>query len=86
MVLWRELKKIPQGETNKSANRWGNLRVKGRVVLPSVYCISSHARVRIKYISPTRLRFLFLLATVLCYLSWKTHAWGGAGDEEGGNG
>jgi hypothetical protein len=40
IVLWRELNcvKIPQGEVNKSANRWGNLRAKGGVVVPpSVY-------------------------------------------------
>jgi hypothetical protein len=31
IVLWRELNcvKIPQGEANKSANLWGNLRAKG---------------------------------------------------------
>ncbi len=35
VVLWRELNcvKISQGEANKSANRWGNLRAKGGVVL-----------------------------------------------------
>jgi hypothetical protein len=39
IVLWRELNcvKIPQGETNKSANHWGNLRTKVGVVSPSVY-------------------------------------------------
>jgi hypothetical protein len=39
IVLWRELNcvKIPQGETNKSANRGGHLRAKGEVVPPSVY-------------------------------------------------
>jgi hypothetical protein len=39
IVLWRELNcvKIPQGDANKSANRWGNLRAKGGVVPPSVY-------------------------------------------------
>jgi hypothetical protein len=39
LVLRCELNcvKIPQGETNKSANRWGNLRAKGGVVLPSVF-------------------------------------------------
>jgi hypothetical protein len=26
--------KIPQSEANKSANRWGNLRAKGGVVVP----------------------------------------------------
>ncbi len=30
--------KIPQSEANKSANRWGNLRAKGGIVVPpSVY-------------------------------------------------
>jgi hypothetical protein len=35
IVLWRDLNcvKIPQGQANKSANRWGNLRAKGGVVL-----------------------------------------------------
>jgi hypothetical protein len=35
IVLWREFNyvKIPQGEANKSANRWGNLRAKGGVFL-----------------------------------------------------
>ncbi len=54
IVLWRELNcvKIPQGEANKSANRWGNLRAKGGVVPPSVYTsIPSLDRVRFKYIS-----------------------------------
>jgi hypothetical protein len=39
IVLWRELNciKIPQGEADKSANLWGNLRAKGGVVPPSVY-------------------------------------------------
>ncbi len=39
MVLWRELNyvKIPQGEANKSAKRWGNLRAKGGAVPPSVF-------------------------------------------------
>jgi hypothetical protein len=39
IVLWRELNcvKIPQGEANKSANRWGNLRAKGGVVPSSVF-------------------------------------------------
>ncbi len=39
IVLKRELNcvKIPQGETNKSANRWDNLRAKGGEVPPSVY-------------------------------------------------
>jgi hypothetical protein len=39
IVLWRELNcvKIPQGEANKSANRWGVLRAKGGVVPPSVF-------------------------------------------------
>jgi hypothetical protein len=41
VVLWRELTvsklKIPQGEANKSANRWDNLHAKGGVVLPSVF-------------------------------------------------
>jgi hypothetical protein len=40
IVLKRELNcvKIPQGETNKSAIRWGNLRAKGgEEVPPSVY-------------------------------------------------
>jgi hypothetical protein len=65
IVLWRELNsvKIPQDEANKSANRWGNLRAKGGVVPPSVYSILSLARVRIKYVPPTRLRCLFLLST-----------------------
>ncbi len=62
-VLWRELNcvKILQGETNKSANRGGHLRAKGGVVLPSVY--NWPCSCAIKYISPTRLRCLFLLAT-----------------------
>jgi hypothetical protein len=39
VVLWREFNcvKIPQGEANKSAKRWGNLRAKCGVVPPSVY-------------------------------------------------
>jgi hypothetical protein len=39
IVLWHELNcvKIPQGEANKSANRWGNLRAKGGVVPHSVF-------------------------------------------------
>ncbi len=39
IVSRRELNgvKIPQGEENKSANRWGNLRAKGGVVPPSVF-------------------------------------------------
>ncbi len=32
-----QLCKIPQGEANKSANRWGHLRAKVGVVPPSVY-------------------------------------------------
>jgi hypothetical protein len=41
IVLWREFNcvKIPQGEANKSANRWGNLRAKGGVVPPLVYMV-----------------------------------------------
>ncbi len=39
IVLWREFNcaKIPQGEANKSANRWGDLRAKGGVMPPSVF-------------------------------------------------
>jgi hypothetical protein len=48
-----KLCKNPQGEANKSANRWVILRAKGGVV-------------RIKYTSPTRLRWLFSLATIQC--------------------
>ncbi len=42
-ALWREFNcvKIPQGEANKSANRWGNLRAKGGVVTPSVFNLAS---------------------------------------------
>jgi hypothetical protein len=63
-----KLCKNPPGEANKSANRWGNLRAKGGVpvVPPSVYSnsILSLARVRIKYIPPTRHRCLFIFETV----------------------
>jgi hypothetical protein len=39
VILRRELNcvKIPQGEANKSANRWGNLCAKGGVVPHSVF-------------------------------------------------
>jgi hypothetical protein len=39
IVLWLELScvKIPQGETNKSTNRWSNLRAKDGVVPPPVF-------------------------------------------------
>jgi hypothetical protein len=37
--LWRKFHcvKIPQGEANKSANRWGSFGAKGGVVPPSVF-------------------------------------------------
>ncbi len=44
IVLWREFNwvlKIPRGEANKSANRWGNIRAKGGVVPPSVLLLPS---------------------------------------------
>jgi hypothetical protein len=70
IVLWRDLNcvKIPQGQANKSANCWGNLRAKGGVVPSSVYTVLSLARVRIKYIPPTRLRCLFLFSTIVSIL------------------
>jgi hypothetical protein len=54
IVFWREFNsvKIPQGEANKPANRWGNLRAKGGVVPPSVFHLPID-RLHIKYILHT---------------------------------
>jgi hypothetical protein len=68
-VLWREFNcaKIPQGEANKSANRWGNLRAEGGVVPTSVLHLPI-ARVHIKYTSSHGFAVYFVVITV-CRLS-----------------
>ncbi len=58
--------KNPQGEANKSANRWGNLRTKGEVVPLSVYTVPSLARVRIKYIFLHDFAAYFYLQQLFC--------------------
>ncbi len=65
-VLWREFNsvKISQGEANKSANRWGNLRAKGGVVPPLVLELPSSCAVRIKYTSTHGFAVYFLVETV----------------------
>ncbi len=47
-IMARIKLKNPQGEANKSANRWGNLRAKGGVV-PTLQSLTCLARVNIKY-------------------------------------
>ena len=57
IVLWREFicVKIPQGEANKSANRWGNLCAKGGVVPPSVVNLPSLCEHQIQLFTLLRL-------------------------------
>jgi hypothetical protein len=64
IVLWREFicVKIPQGEANKSANRWVNLRAKGGVIPPSVLHLPSSCAHQIYFF--TRLAVYFLVSTV----------------------
>ncbi len=63
IVFWREFNsvKIPQGEANKSANRWGNLRAKGGVVPPLVLHLPSSCAVHIKYTSSHGFAVYFLV-------------------------
>ncbi len=65
IVLWREFNcvKIPQGEANKSGNRWGNLRAEGGVVPTSVLHLPI-ARVHIKYTSSHGFTVYFLVLTM----------------------
>ncbi len=62
------LSKNPHGEANKSANRWGNLRAKGGVGTPSTPSVYMYLALLVcgsnMYIPLTRLRCLFLLATI----------------------
>jgi hypothetical protein len=64
IALWREFNcvKIPQGEANKSANRWGNLRAKGGVLyhLQSYTCLAL-VHIMIKYTSSYGFAFYFLV-------------------------
>jgi hypothetical protein len=67
LVLWREFNcvKIPQGEINKSANRSGNLRAKGGVVVtPSVFNLRSSCEHQIQFFTQFRCLLLHLNKTI----------------------
>jgi hypothetical protein len=66
IVLWREFNwvlKIPRGEANKSANRWGKKRAKVGVVPPSVLLLPTPCAHQIFFFTRHRCLLLHLNKT-----------------------